>query len=470
MGNTKTYPQSPLLGQGEVYERYQMALQTLVCRVLAEPYSFHLIDDRITEEMSDGGYFGKVLLEAQKQFRENQRYSPQSISLATGHKAADLLSHAQKDSNIDLQTAWELFETQYEGWVEAQVANCVMAWIGNGSGTNEIKVEADKFRKSKGVGARVVMDSGKIEFERQLIAAIDCKPIVYPIRPPLECLREIIPYYEPGEYVIVGARTGMGKSYFGLNCNYQAAIDGHASAYINLENSPDRVQRRLWQMHTGVKWQPTYPGATQDQVKKMLEGWEWVKKSPIRSITCNRSLSSVLNAIRREYYEHGIKLAVVDYLQKISESGFKGDRTNQLAEISAELRQLASDLKIPIIAPAQINRESEKSGNKRPNISDLRSSGDIEQDASIIHLLYRPEYYQITTDEEGRPYPEKYADIFTGKGRDVGRSLAMCRFNEVKGFYDADEYQSSQFPATPPVFQNIPKSARPDLDTEDIPF
>ena len=200
-------------------------------------------------------------------------------------------------------------------------------------------------------------------------------------------------------------------------------------------------------MHTGVKWQPQYPGITQVQVGKMMEGWEWVKKCNIESYTPQRNLNAVLNTIRRDYYERGCQLAVVDYLQKIREGSFRGNRVDELAEISAELRQLANDLKIPIIVLAQINREAEKSADKRPSMADIRGSGDIEQDASTVLLLYRPGYYQIENDENALPYPENYADIYRAKGRDSGPGLVKCRFNEVFGFYDEDLFSgSTQFP------------------------
>lgn len=472
MGAAKTYQENPAIGQNEVYDRYQAAMQTLACRVLGEPYNFLHIDARLTPAMCGGGYFGKILLEAQRQYRDERRYSPQSIGLATGHDVASLLKWSQTDAEIDLPAAWQMFEHHYGQWVELQAADSVRALIGRGLGSEEIRVEVDKFRRESGVNARVVQDDGKAEFERELINAIDGKPSVYPVRPHLESIRAMMPYFEPGEYVVVAGRTGMGKSYFGLNCNYQAALDGVPSCYVNMENTPKNVQRRIWQMHTGIKWQPSYRGISQEQIGKMMEGWEWVKHCKVESYTPGRSLNAVMNTIRRDYYERGCQLAVVDYLQKIRESSFRGQKVDELAEISAELRQLANDLQIPVIALAQINREAEKSGDKRPSLTDIRGSGDIEQDASTIFLLYRPGYYNIEADDKGIPYPENYADIFRAKGRDSGVGLVKCYFDEVRGFYDENLF-SSQFPARParpaaPEFN--PAAVVATRAEDDIPF
>lgn len=468
MGANNTYQQHPAFGQGEVYERYQRALETLACRVLAEPYNFRQVDDAIVPAMCDGGYFGNIIAEAQKQFREAARYSPQSIAAALNCDKAALLKHASRDAEIDLPTAFEMFEHIYGQWIELTVADSIRAWIGGGSSSEDIRVQADKVRREKGVTARVNSDDGKADFERELIAAIDCKAFQYPVRPPLHSLRQAMPFFEPGEYVVVAARTGMGKSFFGLNSVYQCALDGIPSCYINLENTPKNVQKRIWQMKSGVEWQREYPGISQHQVANMLESWEWAKKAPIQSYNIRRGLQTVLNTIRRAYYDHGCQLAVVDYVQKIKDERYRGDRTNELGSISADLRELAAELKIPIIALAQINREAEKTGSKRPAISEIRGSGDIEQDASTIMLLYRPAHYDIFVDDDGLPYPENYAELIIGKGRDTGTARIKCRFTHILGYHDATEF-SSQFPASS-INAGFPKSERPGLDKEDIPF
>ena len=206
-----------------------------------------------------------------------------------------------------------------------------------------------------------------------------------------------------------------------------------------------------------------------------MEAWEWAKNCQIKCVTPARTLRALTNAIQREYYEHGCQLAVVDYIQKFREPSFRGQRVDELAEISAELRQLAADLKISIMALAQINREAEKSGDKRPNLADIRGSGDIEQDATMVMLLYRPEYYSIEVDADGNLYPEHYADIRIAKGRDIETGLIKCRFNSVRGFYDNDPFaasDSSAFAPTATQFPtSIPATARPSQnDEQDIPF
>jgi len=451
--------ENPILSQSDIFNKYLSALQLLCCRALGEPYNFSHIDEHLTKEMCGGDYFGIVLIEAQRQFRLEGRYSNFSISAKTGFDSATLYNSAQSDAEIDLFAAWSLFQDIYGQYVELQIADSVRTWINKGDSSAQIKINGDAIRKEKGIASRVINNDGKAEFQRELINAIDCKVFEYPVNPPLDSFRQVVPFFEPGEYIVVAGRTGMGKSFYALNCNYQCALDNVPSCYINLENTPKNVQRRLWQMHSGIKWQQQYPNIPDTQIKHMGDAWEWVSNSKIKSYTTGRNLQTVLNTIRTDFYENGCQLVVVDYLQKISDNSFKGNRVDQLANISAELRQLASDLKIPIIALAQINREAEKSADKRPSIADIRSCGDIEQDASMILLLYRPEYYEITVDENSIPYPKNYADIFIGKGRDVERAKIQCRFNEVRGFHDTPIF------APAPIDYTVPNNR-----SEDLPF
>lgn len=462
---TALYKEEPAFAASEVFQHYDKALELLACRILAEPYNAHQVEAEIQPAMLIGT-FGEVILECQKQFRESRRYSPQTVAMALNRDRASLQNWTQRDTEIDLPAAWEMFRHIYGQWVEQQIAESVAGWIRDGLSTEEIKTQGDKVRKDKGISARVVVDDGKAEFQKELVAALDGKVIEYPVRPPLDSLRFHIPFFEPGEYCIVAGRTGMGKSYFAQNCIHYAARQGIQSVYLNLENKPKHMQKRLWQMETGAAFQRDMRNITDKQRMEYVEAWEKVSKYPTRIFNPGRQLQQVTNAIRSEYYDRGVQLAVVDYIQLLRANDRRG-RVDELAEISAELRALALELDLPIIVLAQMNRESEKNGDKRPSLTGIRSSGDLEQDATSVLLLYRPGYYEIHADDEGNPYPPEYADIHIAKGRETGPGFAKCRFNAVKGFYDPIEQVFSNTP--PPLVQDIPAGARPGWD-EDVPF
>lgn len=146
--------------------------------------------------------------------------------------------------------------------------------------------------------------------------------------------------------------------------------------------------------------------------------------------TPKRDIESVLSSIRRDIVEHGIVMAVVDYVQLIK-SGLR-NRVDDVANASAELRELALQQKIVVIALAQLNRESEGRADKRPILADLRNAGDLEQDAVVVGLLYRPEYYfQVSPDGQDNT---GLAEIIIAKGRNTGTGVIECRFDHIRGF------------------------------------
>jgi len=419
--------------------------------------------------MLGGGLFGKVVGECQSQFRKNRHYTAHTVAAAIDMQPAAAFAMAQKDSEMDLAFAFDCFRDIYGRFVEVQVADYTCGWAMQGMTAEEIKVQADKMRREKGATVRNTGSDGKAEFEAELMASLDGKVMDHPVKPPLSAIRKLMPYHEPGEYIIIGGRTGMGKSYLALNYIYNAAANGIPSSYINLENTPKNVQRRIWQMHSGMKWQPDMRSLSDDETRRAVRTWEEVKAMPLRSHNTGRNLQTIINTCRADYYERGTQVFIVDYVQLMKDGATRGNRVDVLAEISAELRALALELNVVMVAMAQINRTGTDAGDNRPQLTGLRGSGDLEQDATTVMLLYRPEYYQIQSDENNEPYPDGYADVHIAKGRETGAALARCRFDPVKGFYDAPAPDFSVMPdltgAQPnyATFNNNRKEPDPDM-------
>ena len=474
MGDITTLPHKTTFE--EVADRYENAADTLCRRVLAEPYNFHQVDGKIELPMLQTvGLSGKVIAEAQKQFRANRQYTPHSIAVALKIEQSSLLSEALKDSTIELLPAFDLFFEQYGRKFEMDLSKLTEGFLYHGLTSEEIAVKQQQIRRESGLSARVTGSDGKPEFEAELLSSLDGKIIEYPIKPPIVAMRKLVPHHEPGEYIIIGGRTGMGKTYLGLNYIYRSSLEGIPTCYINLENTPKNVQKRIWQMHGGIGFKPDLSGLSEFETRKALTAWEEVKEMPFKTHHTGRSSQNILNTIRQDYYDRGIQLAVIDYIQLMRDMQFKGNKAGEIGEISAEVRALCLDLKIPLIALAQINREADKTAGKRPGLSDLKGSGDLEQDAALILLPFRPSYYNITEDEDGNVYEDDAADIHIAKGRDWGTGIVGCKFDHVRGFYDAQAGFSTQFPASQPSqpqpdrFLQAIGSSRPKND-EDIPF
>jgi hypothetical protein len=451
----------------DLISAYEKAAETLAGKVIDEPYNFHQIAGLITTGLlKTEGLSGAIIETAAKQYKEKKEYSAHTIARFLHIETSYIYEISGKDEGIDLSTAFSFFSDLYGQKVEMDIAQNVEGLVYRGETSEQIRIKSDQMRKDSGLVVRNAGSDGKDEFEQDLQNAIEGRVINYPIKPPIVAMRKIIRHHEPGEYIVIGGRTGMGKSFIGLNYIYSASKENIPSCYINLENTPKNIQKRVWQMHTGIKYEHDMSLLSDDMTNKAMQGWEDVKKMPFKSHHTGRSVQTILNTIRQDYYERGIQLAVIDYIQLMKDNTLKGSRADQIQEISAEVRALCLDLKIPLIALAQIGREAEKSASKRPALSDLKGSGGLEEDAATVLLLFRPSYYDIETDESGNIYAENYADIYIAKGRDVGTGLIECRFDPVRGFHDKSETTPS---FTEPVPFKIPDNLK-RYDREYVPF
>ena len=465
MGLNKTYnePKSPTAGKLGIWNTYDNALETLACRCIGEPYNFYRVDAGICPAMLGDTFHGKVVALCQAQFRSEGRYTAHTVAAMLNVPTETLTAIGQRDAEIELSAAFDFFRDIYGQFVEVQIADCVSGWVMQGKTSEEIQVLAAKFRQEKGATARQTGSDGVLEFEQQLFAALEGKQFSYPVKPHLAKMRELTPDYAPGDYIVVGALSGIGKSYYGLNTIYHNALNGVKSCYINLEMSPDAVQKRLWQMTGGARFQRDLR-CGDDETRRHLDAWERVKKMGVKSHNPGRSLPAILSVIRHEWNDKGIGLAVIDYAQLVNIPGYRGARNYELGEVSAEFRALALDLKICVMVLAQLKQEVMKYGDRRGGLYDIKDCANFAQDATFVHILHRPN--EVLKEGEVSEFDDNYADVTNVKGRETGRAQAKCVFDPVRGFYDDDEF--TQFPATPPPFSPaLPGGAGRN---EDLPF
>ena len=206
-----------------------------------------------------------------------------------------------------------------------------------------------------------------------------------------------------GELVIVGARPSMGKSAFGLNLTGYAGLHaGRSVAYFSLEMPNDQLTMRLLCSDARVDMQAVRHGSLKDD--------DWVQLAstlgPLASAniymddTSGITPSQLRSRCRRLKMQRGLDMVVVDYLQLMSADGKVENRQNEVSEISRNLKSIAKELNVPIVALAQLSRAGAQRSDKRPILSDLRDSGAIEQDADVIMFLHREEYYDPNTEDK----------------------------------------------------------------------
>ncbi len=241
--------------------------------------------------------------------------------------------------------------------------------------------------------------------------------------------------WQPSDLIIIAARPGMGKTALTLSMARNIAVEHNIPvAFFSLEMSSVQLITRLISSETQLSSEKLRTGNLEkhewEQLNVKVKGLE---KAPLFiDDTPSLSIFDLRAKARRLSSQHGIKLIIVDYLQLMTAGGSQkgGNREQEISTISRNLKALAKELNIPVIALSQLSRAVEtRGGSKRPLLSDLRESGAIEQDADIVSFIYRPEYYKIDEwdDEEHTPTAGQ-AEFIVAKHRNGGLDEIRLKF------------------------------------------
>ncbi|MGO4773836.1 replicative DNA helicase [Flavobacterium sp. W22_SRS_FK3] len=300
--------------------------------------------------------------------------------------------------------------------------------------------------------------------------------------------------WQPSDLIIIAARPAMGKTAFVLSMARNIAIDfGHPVALFSLEMASVQLITRLISSETGLSSEKLRTGKLEPHEWEMLSTKvKNLEKAPLFiDDTPSLSIFDLRAKCRRLVSQHGIKIVIVDYLQLMTAGGNAkggGNREQEISTISRNLKALAKELNVPVIALSQLSRAVETRGSsKRPLLSDLRESGAIEQDADIVSFLYRPEYYKIDEwdDDEASPTAGQ-AEIMIAKHRNGGIENVRLKFLGHLGKFDnLDDFSGSydDLPSkmnhddNPFITKNLPSAndafgsnLNDDDDDSDVPF
>ncbi|MEM6721252.1 MAG: replicative DNA helicase [Bacteroidota bacterium] len=258
--------------------------------------------------------------------------------------------------------------------------------------------------------------------------------------------------WQPSDLIIVAARPGMGKTALTLSMARNIAVDQNIPvAFFSLEMASVQLITRLISSETGLSSEKLRTGKLAkhewEQLNVKVKGLE---KAPLFiDDTPSLSIFDLRAKARRLASQHGIKLIIIDYLQLMTAGGSQkgGNREQEISMISRNLKALAKELYVPVIALSQLSRAVEtRGGSKRPLLSDLRESGAIEQDADIVSFIYRPEYYKIEEwDDEERSPTEGQAEFIVAKHRNGGLDNIRLKFLGHLGKFDNLETFDSPF-------------------------
>jgi replicative DNA helicase len=285
--------------------------------------------------------------------------------------------------------------------------------------------------------------------------------------------------WQPSDLIIIAARPGMGKTALALSMARNISVQKKIPvAFFSLEMSSVQLITRLISSETGLSSDKLRTGKLADHEWQQLN----VKVSDLESAPLYIDDSAALTIFelrakaRRLASSYGIKLIVIDYLQlmNIGSGNKTGNREQEISTISRNLKALAKELDIPVIALSQLSRAVEtRGGTKRPILSDLRESGAIEQDADIVSFLYRPEYYGITEwDDDMKTPSEGQGEFIVAKHRNGALDSIKLKFIANLGkFEDIDSFDSSfEFQSKLNQENKLSDFSESSVNDDDIPF
>lgn len=218
----------------------------------------------------------------------------------------------------------------------------------------------------------------------------------------------------PGQMIVVAARPAVGKSTLGLDvCRAASIKNGLTSVIFSLEMSRNEITMRMLAAEAKVPLQNMRKGTMRDEDwQRLAQTMGRVSEAPLFiDDSPNMSLMEIRAKCRRLKQRHDLKLVVIDYLQLMSSGKRVENRQQEVSEFSRALKLLAKELEVPVIAISQLNRGPEQRTDKKPQMSDLRESGSIEQDADMVILLHREDMYEKESPRAGE------ADLIVAKHR-----------------------------------------------------
>ncbi|MEN2985818.1 MAG: replicative DNA helicase [Thermodesulfovibrionaceae bacterium] len=258
-------------------------------------------------------------------------------------------------------------------------------------------------------------------------------------------LDELTSGFQPGDFIIIGGRPGMGKTAFALNIAQHVGVElGEPVAFFSLEMAKEQIAVRLLSSLAMINASALRKGfISKRDWERLTDAALKLSEAPIYiDDSSQMSVLEVRAKARRLRLEKGkLALIIIDYLQLLRSRTAYEVREQEISEISRSLKALAKELKVPVVALSQLNRSVEKSGDKRPTLANLRESGAIEQDADVIIFLYRDEVYnRKNTENKGK------AEVIVAKQRNGPTDTVYLTFlKEYTRFLDfTDKYDGTE--------------------------
>ncbi len=277
------------------------------------------------------------------------------------------------------------------------------------------------------------------DYMEQIEAMVEGEGARYGIPTHYIDLDKLLGGFQRTDLIILAARTSVGKTSFALNLAVNAAVKANATvAIFSLEMSAEQLASRLLSMESGVESPRVRAGQINEQEsRKLSHAMSFLAEAPIWvDDTPSIPIMELRSKARRLAAEHGLDMIIVDYLQLIVGDGGES-RVQEIGQISRALKALARELRVPVLALSQLSRAVEQRSPHIPQLSDLRESGSIEQDADVVLFIYRDEKYNPDSEKKG------IADIIVAKHRNGPTGQVQLLFlDRTTKFLDLEVFRA----------------------------
>ena len=416
--------------------KYELEIQ-LLSKLLMYPELYYEHAEKLSPNMFDNAFHKRIFEKFLVMQSEQKDIDLLSMSNALGcnHEENIQLSsiYTAPSEFISVKSAIDsLHEQSRRRTMQSMIQETQNKFL-NGETTDDIIAFINKMNAKM----MVVQDSDVADIRTQMkdfLKDIDKRMStdgIIGVTTGFKSLDEFTGGWQGTDLVIIGAASSMGKTSLALNLAYNAVKYADSPALIfSYEMSVNQLIMRLVALESEIPIRWIQNGELKDEdLRRVQQTASEIIDRKIYIDECKQtSLNYLISKTRQYVHSCGIKLVFVDYLQLVTASvGSKGTREQEVSKVARALKNLAKELNITIVALSQLNRGVGFRAESKPTLSDLRESGEIEQAADIVALVYRPEYYGINQDENGESTQGK-AQIIFAKGRNIGVGTVTLNF------------------------------------------
>jgi replicative DNA helicase len=275
---------------------------------------------------------------------------------------------------------------------------------------------------------------------------------------------------QPTNFIIVAARPAMGKTQWALGVmNNLSIVDDKKGAFFSCEMDETQLAKRLICINGNIKgYSIKYGNLSAGEKQAYRVSRKTFINSNAKLMAQSWNINDIVSRSHEMANTDGLDYIIVDYLQIVNANG-NGNKNSEIEEITRKLKELANDLKIPVIALSQLSRAVEQRPDKKPMLSDLRDSGAIEQDADIVMFLYRPSYYMEEAERLGNPM-EKDGYGIIAKHRDGEIKDILMKFEQdIPAWTNQHSFTPTPIVQDEIDFEDSPSAMQPNDDFDFIP-